>query len=136
MSTSVDNTSPQRILLVEDDDGTRNSLDLILRRTGFLCRPARDGEEALALLKTGECDVIVTDQALPGMSGVEWLRAARNEGVSTPAIILTGGSGEKPSGLAAVLGITHVLVKPVAPQDLFATLREAIRGGSLASQAA
>ena len=66
----------RRVLLVEDDRASRESLALFLERRGFEVLTARDGAEALDRIYAGVC-VIVTDYAMPGMDGLALLREAR-----------------------------------------------------------
>ena len=77
----------RRILVVEDDRTLRQALTFNLAREGYEVASAVDGEQALAAGRDRRHDLILLDLMLPGMSGLEVLRALRREGVETPVII-------------------------------------------------
>ena len=66
-----------RILIVEDDDGIRETLKYNLATAGYVVSEARDGAVGLRLARTSRPDLILLDLMLPGMSGMEFCRALR-----------------------------------------------------------
>ena len=79
---------------------------------------ANDGEEALALLKKKEVDLIITDYFMPNLNGVEMILALRASGSSVPIIALTAATiGDEQDELFAA-GSNLVLSKPLKVEDL------------------
>jgi EAL domain-containing protein (putative c-di-GMP-specific phosphodiesterase class I)/FixJ family two-component response regulator len=78
------------LLLVDDEENILASLRRSLRSGGYQILTARSGPEALALLAEHEVDVVVSDQRLPGMTGVELLRRVRDLHPETVRIVLSG----------------------------------------------
>ena len=84
-----------RILIVDDEEVLRDVLDAVLRREGFEVAMAASGEEALAVLDEDDnIDLVILDIMLPGISGIDTLRALRISNPSLPVIII---SSERPS---------------------------------------
>ena len=77
-----------KVLLVEDDPGARQGLELALRRLGYQVRPAETGEAALDGIRQDTVDVVVLDVMLPGLDGFEVCRRLRR-GSDVPVIMLT-----------------------------------------------
>ena len=79
-----------RVLQIEDDSNTAESVEMILRAEGHACDTARSGEIALDLVRATEYDLILLDIGLPGMDGYEVLNQIRRAGVTTPVIVQSG----------------------------------------------
>ncbi|MFL6735047.1 MAG: response regulator, partial [Sphingomicrobium sp.] len=97
-----------RILLVDDHQEVRQTTAAILEDLGHIVTEASNGKEALELLM-GECncDLIISDYAMPQMSGTELIRAARQHCSDIPALIITGYAdkeaiGERPKDVVLV----------------------------------
>ncbi len=84
------------VLLVEDDDETREVLVVVLHEHGLEARPCSSGEEALALLRGHHFDALVTDQVMPGMTGLELVHRARSVDPKLRCVVISGYSA--PSG--------------------------------------
>ncbi|MGN6794104.1 MAG: response regulator [Streptosporangiaceae bacterium] len=114
------------VLLVEDDPGARQGLDLGLRRLGYGVHPAQSGEEALHGLRDSAVDVVVLDVMLPGLDGFEVCRRLRRTS-DLPVIMLTarGDDFDIVAGLEA--GADDYVVKPVEPRVLDARIRAVLR---------
>lgn len=82
--------SSRTLLLVDDEPNILTALKRLLRRDGYEILTANSGEEGLALLEDKAVDVIVSDQRMPGMSGVDFLRAAKEKYPDTVRIVLSG----------------------------------------------
>jgi two-component system, OmpR family, response regulator MtrA len=115
-----------KVLLVEDDPGARQGLELALRRLGYHVRPAETGEAALDGVGQDAVDVVVLDVMLPGLDGFEVCRRLRR-GSDTPVIMLTarGDDFDVVGGLEA--GADDYVVKPVEPRVLDARIRAVLR---------
>jgi len=114
------------VLLVEDDPGARQGLELALRRLGYQVRPAETGEAALNSISEAAADVVVLDVMLPGLDGFEVCRRLRR-GSDAPVIMLTarGDDFDIVGGLEA--GADDYVVKPVEPRVLDARIRAVLR---------
>ena len=114
------------VLLVEDDPGAREGLELALRRLGYVVRAAETGEAALRDFAGAAADVVVLDVMLPGLDGFEVCRRLRRGG-DIPVIMLTarGDDLDIVGGLEA--GADDYVVKPVEPRVLDARIRAVIR---------
>ena len=114
------------VLLVEDDAGARQGLELALRGLGYDVRPAGSGEAALAGLGESGADVVVLDVMLPGIDGFEVCRRLRRDS-DVPVIMLTarGDDFDVVGGLEA--GADDYVVKPVEPRVLDARIRAVLR---------
>jgi phosphoserine phosphatase RsbU/P len=117
--------APRHILVVDDSKAQRRVLTLALLRGGYRVTEAGTGEEALALCQSQEFDMVISDWMMPGISGLEFLRAFR----ALPqrrygyVILLTSKSdkAEVADGLDG--GADDFLSKPVNPGELRARLR-------------
>ncbi|HMV17415.1 MAG TPA: EAL domain-containing protein [Zoogloea sp.] len=78
------------LLLVDDEENILNALRRLLRRDGYTLLTASSGQQALDLLATHPVDVIVSDQRMPGMTGVEFLRKAKDMVPDTVRMVLSG----------------------------------------------
>ena len=119
-------TSP-RVLLVEDEKKTRESVAEGLRMESWEVIAAADGGEATGLLEREAFDLIVLDGMLPDRDGLELLRQTRRRGVQTPVLMLTarGAVDDRVSGLEA--GADDYLAKPFAFVELLARCRALLR---------
>ncbi|HEY0326566.1 MAG TPA: response regulator, partial [Allosphingosinicella sp.] len=114
---------PLNILLVDDHEGVRAITAGMLEDLGHQVTKAGDGPEALALLQAavGAFDLVISDYAMPKVSGAELIRQAREQLPTLPAIIITGYAdtesiGERPDNVA-------ILSKPFTPDQLRSCLK-------------
>ncbi len=80
----------QRILIVDDDKNTCIALASILREEGFTVDMCHDAQRALALLGAASYDVLLTDFVMPGMNGLELVRAAKELQGSLRCVVMSG----------------------------------------------
>lgn len=115
-----------RILLVEDEAELAQRVTANLTRNGMTCEWLGNGEDAIGFASDG-FSVLVIDVGLPGMSGIELVRALRARSIATPILILTARSSwqEKVEGLNA--GADDFIVKPVRTEELVARLHALAR---------
>ncbi|MGB5175204.1 MAG: response regulator, partial [Thermoanaerobaculia bacterium] len=78
-----------RILVVEDRESLRRMLERALQQEGYAVTTCADGEQATSKLAQGSFDLVLTDLKLPGMSGIEVLRASREAHPRLPVVVLT-----------------------------------------------
>jgi len=79
-----------RVLLVEDDSNTAQSIELMLKSENFIVDSTDLGEDGLEIGKVYEYDIIILDIMLPDIDGFEVLRRLRDSRVGTPVLILSG----------------------------------------------
>ena len=104
------------MLIVEDDPATRTGLAELVRTWGFVTEAASDGEEALKLVTTFRPAIVVTDLFMPRMTGLELLKALKDEDLK---VIMLTAQGSVESAVEAVKdGAEDYLTKPVDPQKL------------------
>ncbi len=116
-------TQCPRILLVDDDTQLRETLALQLELGGFQVIQAESGAEALDLLNSGtSADMLVTDLSMPGLSGLEVIRAARQRAPGLPSVLLTGFALDD-----------HAVRPGDAFDETFAVLRKPVPGAVLTS---
>jgi two-component system cell cycle response regulator CtrA len=116
-----------RVLLIEDDSGTAQSVNLMLKTEGLNVYTTDLGEEGIDLGKIYDYDIILLDLNLPDMSGYEVLRTLRSAKVFTPVLILSGLAGieDKIKGLG--LGADDYLPKPFHKDELIARIHAIVR---------
>ena len=112
-----------RILLIEDEKKTLQSLSQGLEETGWIVNTASEGQLGLRLAQQSDYDVIVSDITMPGISGLEICRQLRKEGIATPILLLTALShtDDKVTGLEA--GADDYLAKPFEFKELVARIK-------------
>ena len=118
---------PERILVVEDDETTREFIVSILTSAGYDCRQAVDGQEALDLVESGELpDLILSNFMMPRLNGHELLTRVKAKHPDLPFVIQTGN--RDPSvGVAVMRDHAYdFLLKPFQPDQLLAAVRRAI----------
>ena len=115
-----------RVLIVEDDAGIADFLQLELEHEGFEVRHAADGRKALDLFESDAPDIVLLDIMLPKLNGLEVLRRIRKTS-RLPVIMLTarGDTLDKVSGLDS--GADDYLAKPFEIEELLARMRVVMR---------
>jgi CheY-like chemotaxis protein len=105
----------QRILIVEDNQDSALSLQMLLEVLGHAADVVHDGEEAIVAAATRPPDVILMDIGLPGMNGYDAARRIRSDCKGRPLLIiaLTGWGQDEDRRRSADAGIDHHLVKPL-----------------------
>jgi DNA-binding response OmpR family regulator len=83
---------PKSILVAEDDRGIRGLLEIILRRSDRDIILARDGVEALHLIRQQDVDLVFVDVHMPGLDGASFCRAYRARGGGAPVVMLSAAS--------------------------------------------
>jgi len=116
-----------RILIVDDEKSIRMTLRAILKEAGYEVDVAEDAQRARALLANGLWDVVVTDIVLPGLSGVELLKAIRSSAPpDVQVIMMTGEPTVKTAAEAVRAGASDYLPKPVTKDSILTAVRRAV----------
>ena len=116
-----------RVLLIEDDSATAQSIELMLKSESFNVYTTDLGEEGIDLGKIYDYDIILLDLNLPDMSGFEVLRSLRVSKVKTPILILSGLAGieDKVRGLG--FGADDYMTKPFHKDELVARIHAIVQ---------
>lgn len=117
------------VLLVDDESAVRRFAARVLEREGFLVLEARDGAEALELIRAGAAsvDVVVSDIVMPRLNGVELMQALATSHPDVPIILMSGYA----TAALSELGISapcSILAKPFPPERLVEEVRRCLRG--------
>ena len=116
-----------RVLLIEDDSGTAQSIELMLKSEGFNVYITDLGEEGIDLGKIYDYDIILLDLNLPDMSGFEVLRSLRLSRVKTPTLILSGLAGIEDKVKGFGFGADDYMTKPFHKDELVARIHAIVR---------
>jgi two-component system, OmpR family, KDP operon response regulator KdpE len=116
-----------KVLIVEDDEGIRQSLFETLGALGFVIGEAANGEEALVRLRMVNYDAVLLDINMPGMGGVETCHRIVQVYPRLPVIVLTVRDDEEDKVEALDAGAHDYVTKPFQIRELTARLRAAIR---------
>jgi two-component system response regulator FixJ len=117
------NAEQRFVFIVEDDEGVRGSMRLLLEASGYRVRDFASAEELLAAAAFHEAGCVITDYGLPGATGLDMIELLRARGVRVPAIIVTANA----RGIAARAeraGVAMVLRKPMTDETLTQWLNE------------
>jgi PAS domain S-box-containing protein len=118
----------ERILVVDDEDPMVKALGSTLKKLGYFVFATTSSMEALEEIKsnTVEYDLMITDQTMPNMTGIELARAALKESENLPIILCTGFSDQVDEEKAKQVGITKYLLKPILMKDMAHAIRAAL----------
>jgi len=114
------------VLVIDDAESIRELLSEFLRAHGFDVAGAADGHAGLDLLKQRRFDLFFVDLVMPGMGGIDLLREARDLGIQTPAIVITGFGTIQTAVEAMRLGAYDYITKPFILDELLMTVNRAL----------
>jgi DNA-binding response OmpR family regulator len=115
------------VLAIEDDPAILRGLSDNLRFEGYDVITATDGETGYNMQRERKPDLILLDLMLPRMSGFEFCRKLRGEGIQTPILMLTARSEEADRVLGLDLGADDYVAKPFSVRELMARVRALLR---------
>jgi response regulator RpfG family c-di-GMP phosphodiesterase len=116
--------SPPVLLLVDDETRILSALRRTLRREGYEILSAASAAEGLRILESRPVDLVLTDQKMPGMSGLEFLEKVAARHPEVARLVITGWPEEIPSEQIERLGIRALIPKPWDDQQIRTLLRE------------
>ena len=121
---------PVRLVLVDDHAVLRSGLADLLRGRGGMQVLGDTGkvDEAVALVRDKQPDLVLLDLRLGNIDGLNVLRALRAEGIETPVVILTMCTGEEDLAGALRAGVRGYLLKDMEPDDVIESIQRAARG--------
>lgn len=119
---------PKTVLVVDDEIHIIRILNYKLSSAGYSVLQAKDGNEALALAKSGKPDLIYLDIMMPGISGFEVLEALKADPAtsSIPVIILTAKGQDNDRSRGIAMGVVDYIVKPFSPAQILHRTQELI----------
>jgi two-component system phosphate regulon response regulator OmpR len=115
------------VLVVDDDAAVRRLLEVVLSSTGFDVLTADSGTSLAELVQQQQPDVVLLDQVMQPVSGLEALQALRASGQDVPVIMLTGLGGDDLVHTALDAGADDYVTKPFSNAVLVARIRAALR---------
>ncbi len=114
------------VLVVDDEARILSALRRSLRREGYEILTAETVEEALRVLDERSVGLILSDQKMPGLSGVQFLAEAARRRPEALRMLITGWTAEIPREQLEELGVCALITKPWDDEKLKATLRRAL----------
>lgn len=115
-----------RILVVDDEESIRRSLETALRSAGYGTASAIDGNDAVAQYRASQPDLVLTDLSMPVADGFHVIEEVRRSG-RTPVVVLSVRGGESDKIRALDLGADDFVVKPFSIPELLARIRAQLR---------
>jgi CheY-like chemotaxis protein len=120
-----------KVLLIDDDDGMRDMLRLMLQSLRLHVIEAANGVAGLALFRTHQPNLVITDIMMPEKDGIETMREIRMIDPQARIIAISGGAGDKyPDvfALAKELGAADALEKPIRREQFLGTVSRVLSG--------
>ena len=127
----------QSILIVDDDPAQRRILEEVVKRDGYRAVPVESGEAALDYLQSSsgsEISLMVLDLVMPGIGGMEVLERITPQKPNLPVIVLTAHGGIETVVNVMRAGATDFVVKPVSPERLHVSIRNALKVNALTGE--
>lgn len=121
----------QTILVVDDDPSNRVTLERLLKREGYRVFHAASGREAMESLRSQSMDLVLTDLKMPGMSGLDLLRAVRAVDPDVEVVVMTAYGTVETAVEAMKEGAYDFVAKPLKRLELVTTVRKALEKRSL-----
>ena len=112
----------KKVLIADDEPAMRQFLSAIMEGEGFEVTRAADGQEAAELLRTRHFDLVLTDERMPRMTGLQLLGIMRETAPHTPCIVITAFGTIEQAVEAVKQGAFHYLLKPLSSPDELRTL--------------
>ena len=119
-------TTPVRVLVVDDEPVVRDAIRRVLEAEGMQVALASSGEEALHDDALTDCELLLCDLMLPGMSGIEVVRAVRARRPDLPIVAITGYATGEVRAAAEAAGASDFLSKPFDHSELLDRVRGAL----------
>jgi DNA-binding response OmpR family regulator len=123
----------QRILVVEDDPMIRRLNTEVLTYSGFQVDAAEDGAAAWTAIQNDSYDLIITDNNMPNMTGVELLQTLHEARLTLPVIMATGTFPQDELDRQPWLQLQATLLKPYSCDELLATVKDVLSAANAGS---
>ena len=116
----------QQILIVDDEDRIRQSLNGVLRDEGYEVREAKEGTQALKMVETDVPDLVLLDIWMPGIDGIETLGRIKEISPLLPVVMISGHANIELAIKAAKLGAYDFIEKPLSLDKVLLTIKNAL----------
>lgn len=123
-----------KLLLIEDDPSTASALQKVLETEGYQVATSSRGDEGLRLAESSECELVITDLRLPGLSGLDLVRQLHAARPTLPIIMMTAHGTTETAIEAMKFGACEYLVKPFEADELLDLVSRAVAGSRLMSE--
>jgi CheY-like chemotaxis protein len=123
------------ILWIDDEIDSLKPQIIFLKNKGYNVTPLSNGHDALELLKDTPIDVVLLDESMPGLSGLETLARIKEQQPALPVVMVTKNEAENIMEEAIGAQITDYLIKPVNPNQVLLSLKKIMDGKRLVSEA-
>ena len=125
-------TNARRTLVVDDESLVCHTVTILLKVDGHTVTTASSGEQALAVFEPGKFDLVVTDYAMPSMTGAELAAAIKTRAPEQPVVLLTAYAERLRGQPQALTNVDFIIEKPLSIE----TIRRAISTFALVPKAA
>ncbi len=125
--------SEKHVFVVDDDTCILEVVTVILEKAKIKCTCFQDADDCLARLKTGSCDLLITDVRMPGKDGVELLKQTKRIAPWLPVLIITSYADIPLAVKVVKAGAADFIEKPLETESFLTVVRSAIRQNDLAS---
>jgi len=122
----VAHASTSRILVVDDESAICSLIRDVLVHSGYQVDTAKDGAAAWEALRRKQYDLLITDNQMPKITGLELVRYLRSASLAIPVILISGYLPKQAKALTASLRITATLTKPFGVLELLKTVKKAL----------
>ena len=116
----------EQILVIDDDHGIGDCVEMLLKRAGYACVIVRRGRDGLDLIERREFDMVITDLRLPDASGLDIVAASKAANPETQVILMTSFSSVESAIQALRLGATDYIIKPFDNDDFLFSVERAL----------
>ncbi|MGD9175955.1 MAG: response regulator, partial [Desulfobacterales bacterium] len=121
----------RRLLIIDDEENMRHMLSKVLTKAGYTIETASNGHEGLKMTDRNAYDFILCDIKMPNMSGMDFLKAARDK-IRSTTVIMMSAYGTIDTAIAAMkLGAYDYISKPFKTDEVYLTLKKAEERESL-----
>ena len=121
------------ILVVDDDEGIRESIREAIQHAGYACRASASGDEALRFLEENHVDVVISDIKMSGLTGFELTEIVKKK-YDADVILITGYGKDFQYEEAIEKGASEFILKPIKLQELVVRLKRVLRERALIAQ--
>ncbi|MBX7143019.1 MAG: UDP-3-O-acyl-N-acetylglucosamine deacetylase [Oligoflexia bacterium] len=125
-SSPCRSSTQERILIVDDEESIRRTLEAVLRDEGYLTCSAQNGLAALELIRTQAPDLVVLDIWMSGMDGVETLKQIKEQCPSLPVVMISGHATIATAIAATKMGASDFVEKPLDLDVFLRTIKRAL----------
>lgn len=122
-----------KILIIDDEDLVRKSVEKLLKREGHEVFAVSNGAAGIDVVRSSDIDIVVTDIRMPSLNGIETLEEIRKvraqQGKSKiPEICITGYADEELNKKAEEMGVSDYMYKPFDLRDFLACIKKHVKG--------